>query len=49
MKLENQLLAGSGITFDDVNNTGTGNLNDENATGEGLGKQNFGSHNVWDD
>ena len=48
VKLENQLLAGSGITFDDEN-TGTGNLNDGDATGEGLGKQNFGSHNVWDD
>ena len=49
VKLENQLLAGSGITFDDEHNTGTGNLNDGNATDEGLGKQNFGSHNVWDD
>ena len=51
VKLENQLLAGSGegITFDDNTGTGSGNLNDGDAEGDGLGKQNFGSHDVWED
>ena len=52
VKLENQLLQGSGegdITFNEDGSTGTGNLNDGDATGEGLGKQNFGSHDVWED
>ncbi len=49
VKLENQLLQGSGITFDDENGTGTGNLNGGDATDEGLGKQGFTSHDVWED
>ena len=52
VKLENQLLAGSGevdITFNEDGSTGSCNLNDDIATGEGLGKQNFGSHDVWED
>lgn len=51
VKLENQLLAGSGegITFDDNTDSGSGNLNDGDATGEGLGKQGFTSHDVWED
>lgn len=51
VKLENQLLQGSGegITFNDNTDTGSGNLNGGDATDEGLGKQNFGSHDVWED
>ena len=51
VKLENQLLAGSveGITFNDDDDTGSGNLNDGDAEGDGLGKQNFDTHDVWED
>lgn len=51
MKLENQLLQGSGegITFDDNTGTGSGNLNDGDAEGDGLSKQGIDAHDVRED
>jgi len=50
VNLERQLLAGSdGITFNEDGTTGSGNLNGGDATDEGLGKQGFTSHDVWED
>jgi len=54
VKLENQLLAGSGegegsITFNEDGTTGSANLNNEGAENDALSKQGFTSHDVWED